>query len=272
MLDVTDRDDLATQIAARMETSSAPSPAGRLRAALEGLIADKVLLPGQYLPSERELVELTGLSRGTVRTVIAALSQQQLVRAVHGRGSVVLATTEFNRVLIPGKRYINPQTDLPYRGISMEITVDELRDSPNRRGEPTVEFISADAELAALLNVHEGVELCRRTATIYLGTDAVMIVTMIAERRWTQGTVMEDRERSYPGQPDEALESHGFKLSYEEQFRPRGATQAEADALNLAVGTPVLAVMRLARDEGGQVRLVTFSAQTPRITTVIKNL
>lgn len=44
---------------------------------------------GEPIPSERELIRLTGVSRATVRHAIAALISQGRLRRVHGRGTFV---------------------------------------------------------------------------------------------------------------------------------------------------------------------------------------
>lgn len=49
------------------------------------------LAPGERLPAERALAEQWGVARMTVRTAIAALAREGLVRTVHGSGSTRVA-------------------------------------------------------------------------------------------------------------------------------------------------------------------------------------
>jgi GntR family transcriptional regulator len=62
---------------------------GRVREALESRIASGSLRPGQQLPTERELSEMFGVSRVTVRRAIASLAESGVVHAIQGRGTFV---------------------------------------------------------------------------------------------------------------------------------------------------------------------------------------
>jgi GntR family transcriptional repressor for pyruvate dehydrogenase complex len=52
-------------------------------------IASGKYLPGQKLPSERELSETLGVSRPTLREVILALSTLGVLETIHGRGTYI---------------------------------------------------------------------------------------------------------------------------------------------------------------------------------------
>jgi GntR family transcriptional repressor for pyruvate dehydrogenase complex len=56
---------------------------------LQDLIVAESLLPGERLPSERELAETMGVSRTVVREAIRVLSDRGLVRVESGRGTYV---------------------------------------------------------------------------------------------------------------------------------------------------------------------------------------
>lgn len=49
------------------------------------------LLPGVMLPSEHQLAELHGASRGTIRSALALLEDEGLIELVRGRGRRVVA-------------------------------------------------------------------------------------------------------------------------------------------------------------------------------------
>lgn len=61
----------------------------RLAIRLAADITSGRLRPGQQLPSEQQLCEQFGMSRGTVRQALARLREQGLIEAVAGRGSFV---------------------------------------------------------------------------------------------------------------------------------------------------------------------------------------
>lgn len=57
---------------------------------LRTLIRSGAYKTGEYLPSQTRLVQETGLSRGTVIHALETLEAEGLIRAVAGRGTVVL--------------------------------------------------------------------------------------------------------------------------------------------------------------------------------------
>lgn len=69
--------------------SATPSYA-QLADQLRGMIRDGAYGPGSYLPSQPQLVQETGLSRGTVIHALKTLEDEGLIRSVPGRGTVVL--------------------------------------------------------------------------------------------------------------------------------------------------------------------------------------
>ena len=62
----------------------------KLSDALAGQIMDGTLPEGSLLPSERELCQIHGISRTTVRQALQDLSQKGYSRAIHGKGTVVV--------------------------------------------------------------------------------------------------------------------------------------------------------------------------------------
>jgi len=70
---------------------SAPKSYDLLAQDLRNLILNGDIVEGSYLPTERELVQQSGLSRGSVREALRLLSAEGLVEARQGRtgGSVV---------------------------------------------------------------------------------------------------------------------------------------------------------------------------------------
>ena len=63
-----------------------------IAADLRGRIEDGRLCPGDILPSEAEIVAQYGVSRGTARAAFAALRNEGLIEARHGKGRYVRQT------------------------------------------------------------------------------------------------------------------------------------------------------------------------------------
>ncbi|WP_433060984.1 FadR/GntR family transcriptional regulator [Dactylosporangium sp. CS-033363] len=68
--------------------SSAAAQATRL---IQEMIVDGRLVPGQRLPAERELSEMLGISRPTLRETIRALVGLNILESRHGSGTYVAA-------------------------------------------------------------------------------------------------------------------------------------------------------------------------------------
>jgi GntR family transcriptional regulator len=197
--------------------------------------------PGGALPSERELAEGFGMSRGTVREALQALEQAGLVRILHGKGAFVLDTR-------PIVRFAH-RDELPGRLVySLEAFYQEIRDAGMEpSSEPSVGFQLANAEDAEVLGIGVGDPLCVRKRL----TRADGVVVHFAEyrlpRSLTAGTRIEEPEPGHGGIYAilEAIQGIG-ELRFVDQIQARRATEDEASLLEMRVGAPVLATTRRA--------------------------
>lgn len=80
---------MLTAVTERMRTQKGPL-SHRLTQALAQSIRDGSLPANRALPSERELAEVLGVSRSTLRTCLKDLALQGLVETRHGAGTVVV--------------------------------------------------------------------------------------------------------------------------------------------------------------------------------------
>jgi GntR family transcriptional repressor for pyruvate dehydrogenase complex len=71
----------------------------RVAEQIERFVAGNGLVPGDRLPGERELCELLGVSRASVREALRSLETRGLVRVRHGKGVFVAAPDEGERAL-----------------------------------------------------------------------------------------------------------------------------------------------------------------------------
>ena len=71
----------------------------RVAGQIERFVAGNGLAPGDRLPGERELCELLGVSRASVREALRSLETRGLVRVRHGKGVFVAAPDEGERAL-----------------------------------------------------------------------------------------------------------------------------------------------------------------------------
>jgi GntR family transcriptional regulator, transcriptional repressor for pyruvate dehydrogenase complex len=66
------------------------STAGRLAGELARMIRDGILVAGDRIPAERELAELVGVSRGSIREALRELELRGMLDRRPGRGTVVV--------------------------------------------------------------------------------------------------------------------------------------------------------------------------------------
>ena len=71
----------------------------RVAEQIERFVAGNGLAPGDRLPGERELCELLGVSRASVREALRSLETRGVVRVRHGKGVFVAAPDEGERAL-----------------------------------------------------------------------------------------------------------------------------------------------------------------------------
>ena len=110
--------DIFADVREKLEYSSDPSPIyKRLSNEIRSAVSKRILEEGMSLPSERDLSEILGVSRVTVRKAIADLVAQGVVSKRRGA-----KTTIAMRMRKPISKLIGFSEALEARGMSAEIT------------------------------------------------------------------------------------------------------------------------------------------------------
>ncbi|WP_327718154.1 GntR family transcriptional regulator [Streptomyces sp. NBC_00490] len=223
-------------------TSSAKAKYLQIADDLAAQIRSGALKPGSPVPSETELMTRYSVASGTVRKAVAELRAAQLIETHHGRGSFV-------RSRPPVQRKSSDRFRRAHRKAGKAAYLAEAEQSG---GTPSVNVlyvgpVDAPAEIAERLNVATGTKVLARKrryfrdgipteeATSYLPWDVVKdIPEMFAENPGGGGIYAR-------------LEEHGHMLAeFIETVRARLATKAEATALALSPGAPVIHLVRSA--------------------------
>lgn len=110
---------------------------------LLALIAERGLRPGDRLPPERELSERWGLSRGTLRSAVAALVREGRLYTLHGAGTFV-AAPGFERSL-QGLESLSENVARSGRRLSTSLL--------------SAREVSCDAAFCAVFSLPEGAEM-----------------------------------------------------------------------------------------------------------------
>ena len=219
-------------------TSFKPHPIGTTRyhqvyVTLRGWISDGSLPAGAQLPAEHELCATFGVSRITIRRAVDDLVNQGLVRRLQGKGTFVEATAQ--------KAVSADLSGLTARvsGLGKATEVMDL----------SAAWITADVALASFMEISVGESVHKSSRVRAAGNERLGLVTV-----WLPAEVGKKVEAS--GFSDrtvlEAIEACGFVIGRGEQVL--GATLAgveTARSLQIGVGTPLVRLQRIIRDEEG---------------------
>ncbi len=211
---------------------------------LRDRIGSGELRAGEQLPSERELIDSFGASRGTVRQAIAILRGEGLIEVEHGRGAYV-------RSLPPVRRVSYDRFSRRHRQAGRAAYLAEM-DSENRQ--PSVDIIRigqepAPREAASRLGIEPGEPVLVRARRYLADGEPMELATSYVPWRMAEGTAMVEPNPG-PGGIYARLEETGHVLTtLTEDVTARMPTPEEVRALRLAPGVPVLHLIRTAIDQ-----------------------
>jgi GntR family transcriptional regulator len=209
-------------------------------------IASGEFAPGSPLPSERALVDLHRVSRPTIRQAIGVLRVEGLVVAEHGRGLFVRPRPPVQRL---GRSRLSRRERAEGRGAFL-TDAEANRFTPRVEVSVTVE--GADGRVARMLGVAPGEPVTVRERVMFADDVPVQLAVSRLPREVTRGTAIEDDDTG-PGGIYARLEEGGHPLDhFTELVTARLPSSDEASALRINLGTPVLAVTRVAHDAGGR--------------------
>ncbi|MFJ4922074.1 GntR family transcriptional regulator [Streptomyces sp. NPDC088725] len=208
-----------------------------------------VLMPGEKVPSESELMVRYAVSQGTARKAVAEMRPMGLIDTHHGRGSFV-------KTQPPVLRKSSDRFRRSHRRAGKAAYIAETEEA-GKTPAVTVLYVGpveAPSDIAERLGVPTGSQVLARRrlyfsngipteeATSYLPWDiAKDIPELFAENPGGGGIYAR-------------LEDNGHTLAeFTETVRARLATKQETVALSLSPGSPVFHLTRGARTESGRV-------------------
>jgi GntR family transcriptional regulator len=189
--------------------------------------------PGEAIPSEMELAARFRVSQGTVRKAIDELAAENLVVRRQGKGTFVATHAEQH---------------VQYRFLKlMPDSGDQGSEGPAQRNVLECKRVRATADIARALALRSGDPVVQVRRTLSFGG-----VPTILEDLWLPGNAFKglsaDQMATYHG-PTYAM----FELEFgvrmvraEEKIRAVAADDQQADLLQVAPGTPLLSVERVA--------------------------
>jgi GntR family transcriptional regulator len=202
---------------------------------IAGWIRSNRLLPGDRLPSERQLAAELRVSRMTVRQALGVLAHQGLISSQHGIGSFVARP----RLEQPVDVLIGFSDNLVKRGMKPGARLLDLRS------------VLADRVLAAALQIQVG-EMVFAIRRLRLANEmAVALENSYFPERYVPGLDERDLER----RSIYAIlaEDYGIQLAGALQtLEPVVARPHEAKLLATAKGAPLMLVTRTSSDAHGR--------------------
>lgn len=212
--------------------------------AIEALIKDRALSPGDALPPEQELQTIFSVSRATIRQALSGLEHRRILERHQGKGTFLA---------IPTMELSLPQLT----GFSEQVKARGMRPTSRlveyaavRPGDRDAGFFPAGTPLIRIVRV-------RCANEVPIGIHAAILPRELADR----GAFDEPRLRADPSLSLYArLEAAGVFITWAQEYlRARGADRSEARLLNVRPSTPLMEVLRLTRHEGDRLMEVVRS-------------
>src|SRR5262245_29340370 len=213
---------------------------------VRALITGGQLAPGDQIPSERELIEQFGASRGTIRQAIGQLRAEGLIEVEHGRGAYVrsrppVRRLAFDRFARRHRKAGQAAYLAEMEGVGRQADVEIIR--VGREPSP--------ADPAERLGLREGDSVLVRARRYLSDGQPMEIATSYVPWTLAEGTPMTDPNPG-PGGIYARLEENGHELgAFIEDVVARMPSPEEARALRLPAGVPVLHLVRTAFDQDG---------------------
>ena len=218
----------------------------QLAATLRAEINSGDLAPGDRVPTEAELSERYSTSRNTVRLALNLLRNEGLLTSQQGRGTFVRTN--------PPVRYHASLTGLRSKRLEAQRQRDTFGQQIEEQGktarqDSTVDVISADAEMAARLDLEEGDGIAVRSRVQYADGEPLQLGNSYYPLAIVQGSKIMDPADVIEG-TDQVLEDLGHvPTRYRDEITWRMPTADEATKLHLAPGTPVGRLVRISLDQ-----------------------
>lgn len=200
--------------------------------------------PGGTLPKQQDLADMYGVNVNTIRMAVGVLEAEGLVTPIRRRGTVVRPRPPMRR--LGTERYA--RSKWKYGLVAFAADREEsgrewsLADQTN-----TVEYVPADAEVAAGLDIESGSPVYARTRLVEDGGDPTHVLTSYYRPEHVEGTPLIDPTPGPAGHGGgfAVLTMQGLEPDHiTETFHARMPTPDEIDTLALPAGEPVMVLHR----------------------------
>lgn len=221
----------------------------RVARELRRQITEGLISPGERLPSERTLASQHGIARNTAREAVRLLSDEGLVDAEHGRG--VFVRTKPRLLRFGSNRYS--------RSLRTETGLSPYRAELEKQGRvasvdcTSIERVTPPADIAERLGVSAtSLSVVRRENWYYADDEPMQVGVTYIPWSIAEGSVLGTSANMGKGSLYARFEERGHAITrIREEVSARMATPAEAQALKIPDGVPVLDIVHTGIDQDG---------------------
>lgn len=201
--------------------------------------------PGSAVPSEVQLIEHYGVARMTVRQAVQVLKGEGLLVAEHGRGVFVRERPPVRR--LAAGRFARANREQGRAAFAAETAAESRVGTVDRIHVSTE---TAPARIRALLQLGSRERVVVRDRRYLTDGKPVQTAVSYIPASIGRGTKIAEPNTG-PGGVYARIEELGHTLArFTEEIDVRMPNQAESAALELAVGVPVIHLVRVAYDTG----------------------
>lgn len=202
--------------------------------------------PGHRIPGEKDIIEAYGVGRETAYRALQLLRDEGLTESRQGAPTRV-------RAFKPVRRDALKRLSADVWGAGTSMWDVDVRDERPEVIDPQVERLEASAKVAAALGIRRGEPVVRRSRRYALQGKPVLRAISYIPADLADGTPIAE-VNSGPGGIYARLADAGHApVTFREEVRTRMPSTEEKALLKLDRGTPVLSVVRTAKDESGRI-------------------
>ncbi len=204
---------------------------------------------GDKLPSERALAAEHGSARNTAREAIGLLQAEGLVDVQHGRGVFVRAKSPMIRM---GAGRYSPSLRAA-TGLSPFRAEAERQGKQARVDVPSISEVPAPADVADRLHLEPNVRVVERVNHYFTDDEPVQTGVTYIPVAIAAGSVLATDANTGRGSIYERFAELGHQItSVREEITARMPTHAEAAALAVPAGVPVIELLHTGLDQDGR--------------------
>lgn len=202
--------------------------------------------PGHRVPGEKDIIEAYGVGRETAYRALQLLRDEGLTESRQGAPTRV-------RIFKPVRRDALKRLSADIWGVGTSMWDVDVRDEQPEVIDPQVERLEANAKVAAALGIRRGEPVVRRSRRYALQGKPVLRAISYIPADLADGTLITEMNTGPGGIYARLADAGHAPVVFREEVRTRMPSTEEKVLLKLDRGTPVLSVIRTAKDEFGRI-------------------